>query len=195
SLDDSLTGDIATLNRKFNIASDSAELKEGSMSFTVKSALRQMITISHNYAALMLTEKVKVSRVREWLTKNGFNASSVRTEDTSSPVSTPYDIAKFLEKLYKEELGDAQSTQEMLNLLKDQQLNDGLPKYLSNSKEKPIAVAHKTGEVGWFKNDAGIVFTEKGDYIIVVMSETKSPTGAQERIALISKAVFDYFTK
>jgi|GEM_PF-1707428 beta-lactamase class A len=191
SADESITGDIADLNRKFNIASDSAEFKNGTMSFTIKSALNQMITISHNYAALMLTEKVKVSRVKQWLAENGFNDSSVRTEGHSSPVSTPKDIARFYEKLYKGELGDTQSTQKMLELLKNQKLADGLPKNLPAE----VKIANKTGEVGWFKHDSGIVFSEKGDYIIVVMSESNSPGGAQEKIALISKAVYDYFSK
>lgn len=191
SANESITGNVADLNRKFNIASDSAELKNGTMSFTIASALNQMITISHNYAALMLTEKVKVSRVKQWLTENGFNDSSVRTEGHSSPVSTPKDIARFYEKLYKGELADTESTQEMLELLKNQKLTDGLPKNLPAEAK----IANKTGEVGWFKHDSGIVFSEKGDYIIVVMSESNSPAGAQERIAVISKAVYDYFTK
>ncbi len=191
SADESITGDIAVLNRKFEIASESAELKNGTMSFTIESALNQMITISHNYAALMLTEKVKVSRVKEWLKQQGFNDSLVRTEGHSSPVSTPRDIARFYEKLYKGELGDTQSTQEMFDLLKNQKLTDGLPKKLPAEAK----IANKTGEVGWFKHDSGIIFSEKGDYIIVVMSESNSPAGAQEKIAIISKAVYDYFTE
>lgn len=191
SADESLTEDIALLNKKFNIASESAEFTEGSISLTVKSALNQMITISHNYAALMLTEKVKVSRLRTWLEENGFKKSSVRTEGHNSPVSTPKDIALFYEKLYKGELADEESTKEMLDLLKNQKLTDGLPKYLPAE----TVVASKTGEVGWFKHDSGIVLSEKEDYILVVMSESKSPPGAQERIAILSKAVYDYFNR
>jgi beta-lactamase class A len=78
----------------------------------------------------------------------------------------------------------------MIDLLKSQELNDGLPKYIPETVE----VAHKTGDIGLYKHDAGIVYTDAGTYIIVVMSETNVPLGAQERIALVSKGVFDYFT-
>ncbi len=190
-----LSGDIATLNRKFNIEGGEAELSEGIINFTVSSALTQMITISHNYAALTLTEKIKLSSVATFLKENGLNESSVGTEG-DSPRSTSLDIALFYEKLYKGELVNEENTKKMIDLLKNQQLNDGLPKYLPAGRQglpNGTQVAHKTGDIGWFKHDGGIVYSEKGDYIIVVMSESEYPAGAQERIALLSKAVYDYF--
>lgn len=186
--DQVLSEDAATLNQKFNIDPDFAEQTEGTITFAVRDALYQMITISHNYAALLLTEKIKLSSVATFLKENGFTESTVGTTG-GSPTATPYDIALFFEKLYKGELANQQYTDEMINLLKNQQLNDGLPKYLPDKSK----VANKTGEIDLFKHDAGIVFTDKGDYIIVVMSESDSPPDAQERIALLSKAVFDYF--
>lgn len=192
----SLTGDevlsegVAELNQKFSIDPDSAELTEGTITFTVNEALKQMITISHNYAALILTEKVKLSSVATFLKETGLNESAVGTNG-GSPTTTASDVALFFEKLYKGELANEQYTKEMMDLLKAQQLDGGLPKYLPDNLE----VAHKTGEIDWFKHDAGIVFSPSGDYIIVVMSETKSPLGAQDRIGLVSKAAYEYFTK
>src|SRR3989344_2323794 len=58
-----LSEDISVLNDKFNISSESAELTEGTIAFTVNQALEQMITISHNYASLLLTKKIKLSSV------------------------------------------------------------------------------------------------------------------------------------
>ncbi len=196
--DEVLSEDIDTLNRIFEIDPDLAELTEGSISLTVHDALNQMITISHNYAALLLTEKIKLSTVANFLNNNGFTKSSVGTGG-DSPKSNALDIALFLEKLYKEELVSADASQKMIELLKKQQLNDGLPKYLpegahERSSVQQVTVAHKTGDVGWFKHDAGIVFTPFGNYIIVIMSQSDNPAGAQERIALVSKAVYDYFS-
>lgn len=203
--DDPLTADIEALNREFNIASDEAELTEGVSNFTIASALHQMITISHNYAALALTKKIKLSEVSGFLKDNGFDNSQVG-ENGNPPKTSAKDIMNFYEKLYKKELANENNTKKMIELLKKQLLNDGLPKYLPQPSEvfpSPSAgenimlpaVAHKTGDIGWFKHDAGIVFTEKGDYIIVVLSESESPLGAQERIAALSKAVYDYFTR
>ncbi|MDD2823415.1 MAG: class A beta-lactamase-related serine hydrolase [Candidatus Daviesbacteria bacterium] len=188
--DELLADDIPNLNHKFGIGPEDAELTSGSIDMTVTEAIKQMITISHNYAALLLTDKIKVTSVESFLKENGFNSSSVG-KGTDVPKSSASDIASFWEKLYKGELADQASTAEMLDILKAQTFDDGLPKYLP---EQAI-LANKTGDIGWFKHDSGIVFSEKGDYIIVVMSESESPTGAQDRIALISKAVYEYFNK
>lgn len=185
--DEILSQEIKVLNEKFGIDEEEAELTEGEITMSVSSALNQMITISHNYAALLLLEKVKNSEVKKFIKSLGFNQSDLGTP----PKTTTSDIALFLEKLYKGEIVSKESSQKMIDLLKKQQLNDGLPKLLP----KDMVIAHKTGELGWFKHDAGIVFSDKGDYIIVVFSESSSPEGAQERIAEVSKAVYGYFNK
>lgn len=188
--DEVLTENIATLNARFSIDPDSAEQTAGVITLTVSEALKQMITISHNYAALLLTDKLKLSSVKTFLQDNGLNGSTVG-EDNSSPSITPDNLALFLEKLYGGQLANQEYTDKMLNLLKLQQLNDKLPKYLPAG----TVVAHKTGEIGWFTHDGGIVYSQGGDYIIVVLSETDFPPGAEERIAQISKAVFEYFNE
>lgn len=183
--DEVLTQEINVLNQEFEIAPQDAELTEGEISLTIKSALEQMITISHNYSALLLTEAVGVSSIKEFLKRNGFDGSDLG----DSLKTTAKDIGLFFEKIYKGELVGEEASKEMIEILKRQKLNDGLPKHLPPE----IQISHKTGDIGWFKHDGGIVFTELGDYIIVVLSESESPIGAQERIASISKAVYEYF--
>lgn len=187
--DQVLSRDIKYLNEKFNVSPEYAELTEGSITLTVDNALKQMVTISHNYAALLLTEKVKLSSLTTFLQNNGFKDSQVGT-DYDSPKTTPNDIALFFEKLYKGELVDSEYTSKMIDLLKMQTLNDKLPRNLPEG----TIIAHKTGEIFYLTHDGGIVYTPKGDYIIVVMSDSDSPKGAEERIAKISEAVYKYFT-
>lgn len=182
-----LSESIEVLNSKFNITSESAELTTGTITLTVKQALNQMITISHNYAALLLSAKVRLSTVRNFLEEQGFNESALG----EPPMTTVYDIALFFEKLYMGELADEENTNKMIDLLKKQTLNQKIPKYLPED----TAIAHKTGEIGGFSHDAGIVFGKNTDYIIVVFSESNIPSAAEERIAEISKSVFEYFEK
>lgn len=186
--DEILSGDVAALNKKFNIDPDLAEQNEGEITLTVAAALEQMITISHNYASLLLTEKISLSQVASFLKENGFNESIVGING-ESPSTTASDIALFFEKLYKGQLSSPESTQKMLDLLKRQKLNDKLPQGLPQG----ISIAHKTGEINYATHDAGIIFSEKGDYIVAVLSESDYPPGSEERIATISKAVYDYF--
>lgn len=183
-----LSEDVRVLNDEFNISSDSAELTDGTITLTVSSALEKMITISHNYDALLLALRLKLSYLADFLSKNGFKESKIGTNG-EVPTSSAYDTALFFEKLYKGELANQEYTNRMLDLLKAQQLNDKLPKYLP---EETI-IAHKTGELDAFTHDAGIIFTPKGDYIIVILSESDTPSAAEERIAQLSKDVYDFF--
>ena len=117
--------------------------------------------------------------------EKGFGGSALG----EPPKTTPSDIMAFFEKLHTGKLAKQENTFRMLEILKRQTLNKKLPKYLP----KEVSSAHKTGEIGFFSHDAGIVFREGGDYIIAVLSESDHPSGAEERIAEISRAVFKYF--
>lgn len=188
--DEILSGDANELNQKFNISSEAAELTDVVISSSVRNALSQMITISHNYDALLLVEKIKLSSVASFLDENGFNQSKVGVKG-EAPTTTASDIALFFEKLYQGQLADPERTNQMLELLKKQQLNKKIPRYLPEG----TVVAHKTGELDFFSHDAGIVYLAQGDYIIVVLSESDAPPAAEERIAQISKNIYSYFQK
>ena len=185
---DILTQEIEKLNEEFNIATEEAELTEGTVSQSVDKSLEQMITVSDNYSTLLLSERIRLSNVTSFLQKNGFHESTIGADD-GFPKTTPHDMALFFEKLYTGELANKRDTHQMLELLKNQQLNTKLPKHLPEE----VVIAHKTGELDAVSHDAGIVFAEKGDYIIVVMSESENRYVAAEQIALISKEVYNYF--
>jgi len=180
-----LSREVEELNRDFNIDSEVAELTEGTITLSVEDALAKMITISDNYAALLLAKRIGLSIVQTFLKDNLLEESIIG----EPPITTAYDVALFFEKLYNGELANQENTKLMLNLLKGQLLNHKLPKYLSEE----VTVAHKTGELGIFSHDAGIVYGEKGDYIIAVLSESDDRLAAEEQIAKISKSVYEYF--
>lgn len=186
SPDDILADDIASLNQKFLISSESAEMTEGSIQMSVEEALEKMITVSHNYAALLLSAKVRNSNIAKFLKDNDFAESSLGVP----PETTASDTALFFEKLYQGEIVNKSSSLAMIELLKKQQLNDRIPKYVPFG----TFVAHKTGELGYYKHDAGIVFSDKDDYIFVILSKTDSPSAAAEEIANLSKIIYDYFS-
>lgn len=185
--DEVLSQDINALNSEFGIDPEFAELTEGYVTLTVSQSLRQMITISHNYAALLLAEKIGLSNVQTFIEHNNFKNSKLG----DPPKTTAADIAKLLEQIYHKQLINEQSSQEMIDILKEQTLNDKIPKYLPEEAK----VAHKTGELGQNSHDAAIVYNPKGDYLIVVLSESNFPPGAKDRIAQISKSVYDYFSQ
>lgn len=196
--EDVLSQDIDILKDKFDIAAPSEEMngedkkdEKNKISFTVGDALMQMITISDNNAALLLSEKVGLVNVSKFLSEQGFISSRVGTDN--KPTISPLEVALFLKRLYEGKIVDNLSSNKMLDLLKWQKLNTKIPKYLPEN----TIIAHKTGELDEYNHDVGIVFSPKGDYIFVVISKSdiSSRHLAEERIAVLSRDVYEYFNE
>lgn len=156
------------------------------ISMKVQEAIEKMITVSDNYSALLLASKSGSLSIAKFLKDYGLQNSNFK----QPPQTSAGDIALFFEKLYKGEIIDQEYSEKMIDISKQQTLNDRIPKYLPEG----TIVAHKTGELLRSKHDGGIVYMEKGDYIIVVLSESDDPRLSSENIANFSKAVYDYFT-
>ena len=154
------------------------------ISMTVGEAIEKMITVSDNYAAVLLSSKVGSKKIANYIKSSNFTNSDYK----QPPQTSAKDISLFFESLYRGEIVDEEYSGVMIGLLKRQTLNDRIPKYLDG-----VEVAHKTGELFGSKHDAGIVYSKNGDYIIVVLSETKDYKKAAENIAKYSEAVYKYF--
>lgn len=181
--EDVLRSSVPELNKTFGIASESAERSEGDIELTIEDAIEKMIIVSDNYAALLLSSKVRLSNVTDFLKTYGLTHSSIG----SPPKTTAHDIGILFEKLYKGEIVASLYSKEMLAILQRQRINDRLPKYIPDG----ILIAHKTGELDEFKHDGGIIYAIKGPYVLVVLSKSEDPTYAAETIALISKEIFN----
>ena len=183
-----LSDSVENLNKKFNIASESAERKEGEVKMSVENAIDLMITKSDNYSALLLSSYLGISKIQLYLNEHGFSESKLGSSETL-PSTSVYDILQFFYKLYYGELADKEFSEEMTTILRRQVLNGKIPKYLPDNTE----IAHKTGELGMYSHDAGIVYSKNGPYIIVVLSDANNKKTADETIAQISKEVYNYF--
>lgn len=159
------------------------------VSYTVERALNLMITISDNYSALLLAERLGWTNMDKFMEEMGF--SEINLAGANSLNITARSTGALLEKIYKKEAVSKKYSEEMINLLMNQKVNDRIPKYLPTD----IKVAHKTGELETIRNDAGIVFGKKGDYIFVFLSDTKNPLDAAETIATLSKQIFEELEK
>lgn len=190
NLNEILSEDIKTLNKNFRIDEKIAEKKSGKITLSVNDALNLMITKSDNYSALLLASKVKLSTIAIFLKKHGLNYSKVGT-DGSAPVTSAFDIYLFYKYLYDGKFANSDNTKAMISLLKGQVLNEKIPKDLPIN----VIVAHKTGELELSSHDAGIVFTPKTSYIIVVLSKSEAPDLANVRISNLSKDIYEYFDK
>ncbi len=93
----------------------------------------------------------------------------------------PAEIGYLLELMYQKELISASASEEMIAILKNQQLNGKIPFFCTDSTE----IAHKTGEDDGITHDVGIVFTKK-PFIIAFCSEDVDVPSFERRIQEIS---------
>lgn len=165
---------------------------------TVEDLIILMITKSDNTAANIIIDRIGMDVLNRYFSKMGlkktnlsrkmmdFNARSAGIEN----YTTARDISYLLEKLYRNQFLDASTSKRCLEIMAGQKVNDRIPKKLPLE----VIVAHKTGLENGLCHDAGIVYTDKGNFLITVLVSHKNKTAAaaKELIAKISVLSYMY---
>ena len=154
---------------------------------TVANALEAMITLSDNVSAWALARTVGGwSVVTSAAPELGMSQTSL---EGSYYYTTAADMLVFFTALAKGELVNADASEQMIALLGRQTRNDRIPAGLPEG----VTVAHKTGELGGVRNDAGIVYAPGGPYVIAVLANGASEDDLVETSAQISRMVYERF--
>lgn len=165
---------------------------------SVMELLYKMITESDNTAANMLSDYVgmnylqrEFSRMGLVYTKiypEGFSLTSGRV--TRENYTTAREMADLIERIYNKELVNEQSSELMMEFLKNSKSRTRLRGGLPIGWE----LAHKTGLLRRSCHDVGIVFSPQGDYIIAVLTgNVPNYSSAKKFIAKIAKHTVDYY--
>lgn len=160
------------------------------ITYTVDETLERIATISDNYAAVMLAEKVGWDNIQRQADQLGMKQTVIKDPITTSA----RDIALFFEKLYKKEVVSQAASGKITDLLSKSKINNRIPKLLPEGTK----IAHKTGELPRIRHDSGIIFldstSEVSAYILVMMSkDLQFEDDGIETQAQLSKEVYDYF--
>jgi len=125
-----------------------------------------------------------------WLIRLGFSHVNAMVHEISGLSNTqiangnmqtsPRDLGAFLLQLYRGKLMNTENTEKLINLMKRQKYRDGIPTGVAPNK-----VADKVGFLFGLLHDAAIVYSEQGDYILVIMTDGSS----WENIAKIAAAI------
>jgi len=162
----------------------------GSSKIKLIDAATLMIIVSDNTAtnlvldALGTTHPERLQAVNERMVSLGLQNTRLLNKlmnwktKTDSPesirygvgVTTPDDMLLLLEKMYHGELVSPEYSRQMLDILKRQQYDSMIPRYLPSTQYK-IQVAHKTGSVTAVRNDVGIIFSEVGDFAVSIFCD------------------------
>ena len=152
---------------------------------SLRDAITLMIVLSDNSATNHVIDAVGISNVNQrmvelglentFLNKKVFLEASAKLPPERSRwglgSTTALEMLGLFEKIYRKEAGDKESCDEMIRILKKQRDQDQIPRYLHGKNWHGIQIAHKTGALNRVRNDAGIVFTQQGDYILSIFAQ------------------------
>ncbi len=151
-----------------------------------------MITVSSNFAANLLIERLGVGNIRATVTRLGAEGMQVLrgVEDGKAyakglnNTTTARGLLVLFERLAHGAV-DAAADAEMIEILKRQRFNEGIPAGLPPGTE----VAHKTGSITGIQHDAGIVYSRRPYVLVVLVRGLDDEKQGHALIASIARAV------
>ncbi|HXF50422.1 MAG TPA: serine hydrolase [Dehalococcoidia bacterium] len=155
---------------------------------TLEEALRAMMAVSDNVAAVLVQDRVGPRFVNAALEQLGARDTALLSDDLPT---TAADQALLMEAIARGEAVSPEASQEMLNLLGSETIDFGIPAGLPDD----VVVAHKTGLWHNATHDAGVVFAPSGPYVIAILTDGGFESDAAAVIADISRIVYDYFAE
>jgi beta-lactamase class A len=154
---------------------------------TAEEAMRAMMRVSDNVAANMMLERVGTANTNNMLRQFGLAVSGVRSN--GDVYTTAGGMELLLEAIARHQAVSPEASDEMLALLASETLDSRIPALLPPGTR----IAHKTGSWDNATNDAGLVYSPNATYVIAVLSDLGNDTNADQEIARLSRAVYDYF--
>jgi beta-lactamase class A len=175
--------------------SDREVYAQAGKTMTLRQLCEAMITVSSNFAANLLIEKLGVENIRKTVTRLGGDGMQVLrgVEDQKAfdkglnNSTTARGLMVLLEKIGRGQAVSTAADQEMLAILKRQKFNDGIPAGVPDG----TAVAHKTGTITRIHHDAAIVFGPKPYVLVVLVRGIEDQKRSAAVMAEISKIVWD----
>lgn len=170
-------------------------LQGGPAQMTIRALATAMIQYSDNTATNVCIRLVKLQRVNEMLDRLKLPNTRLRrvmmdivaAARGDENVSTPLEMVRLVEMIYRHKVVDAASCDEMLAMMK--LVKAGMRAAIPAGTE----IASKPGELDGVRCEVGVVYLKNRPYISAVYStylgENENPVAEGTRI------VFDYFSK
>jgi beta-lactamase class A len=161
---------------------------------SLRQLCEQMITVSSNFAANLLIERLGVENIRRTVTRLGADGMQVLrgVEDNKAfdrgmnNTTTARGLLVLMEKIATGHAVNPSADAEMAAILKRQHFNDGIPAGLPAG----TVVGHKTGSITKIHHDAGIVYGPKPYVLVVLVRGIQDQKVSAALIASISREVW-----
>ncbi len=142
--------------------------------FTLREVVELMITHSDNTATNIVIDRVGMSAINDYIQRNGYGDTILRRKMMDFDAiaagrenfSSVRDLGTFFLRLYNYECVGEAYDKIMLDFLVKQTDTDCLPAALPDKQ-----IAHKTGALDGLYDDGGIIYSDAGDAVLVIMTE------------------------
>lgn len=156
-----------------------------------------MITESDNTATNILIGKLGFKQINQTMQEMGYTDTILQRKmmDFSSikegkeNYTSVSDLVTLLFKIANDQCIGEPYDQKMLSILKKQKQKTIIP----NCIPENYTIANKCGNLPGVVNDAAIIYSEDGGYILCVLSENVPEENARKTIVKISKVAFEYY--
>lgn len=156
-----------------------------------------MMNKSDNTAANILIDKLGFNAINNRIKALGCSGSELnrRMMDESAINNgienyiSIKDLAMVLEKIYMGQCVDKDYDKKIIEVMENNEQKDKIPRSLSAD----VKVANKAGDYNNISNDAGIIFTEKGAYILCIATKGNNLEDQTKYIGDLSKNIYDLY--
>lgn len=164
---------------------------------TIEELINLMMVESDNVAANILIDKLGMTNINTTIKSLGcvdteLNRKMMDIEALNKGIenyTSVNDLSLVLEKLYKNQCIESQYDKLMLDTMKQHQLKSKIP----NELPEGVVVAHKSGELGGIENDAGIIYTDKGAYVLCILTNNGTSSEQVMAISDVSREIYDKY--
>ncbi len=162
---------------------------------TVRELAYWMITKSSNLATNLLVDVVGIDKIRQALDALDIGGVKILrgVEDQAAFQAglnnevTANGLLKLLRLIADRKAYSPAASEEMLNIMLEQQHRSGIPAGLP----KAARVAHKSGNISTVHHDAGIILLDgRKPYVLVVLTQFAAETGRGTAVADVSRDIF-----
>jgi beta-lactamase class A len=177
--------------------------------FTLEDAMTLMIVESDNTATNLVLDRVGISNVNTRMVSLGLTNTKVfkkvftplnrpltdEEREFGLGVTTPNEMVKLLEMIFRRQILDRDSCGRMLDIMKKQRDHDSMQRYLLT--EPNVTIASKSGALDDVRNDVGLIYTPSGTIAFAAFafnSKDKQWTPDNEAhltLAKLARAVYD----
>jgi len=150
--------------------------------YTYRSLAKLAVEQSDNTAINVIAKAIGEDKIQKTIDLLGLAKTNYRLKQT-----TPEDMGQLLLALHQSQALTAAHSQEIIGFLINTIFNDQIPAFLPDN----LTVAHKIGLDENLLHDAAIIFTDWGDFVLVIMSQGDPQDQAQKTLEEITRMVWE----